>query len=282
MRSLSARVRKLIISYALTFGAMVLMSVGLPQSRAAGGETRKPQEAGGPLRQSPASQTRAPQDQESQPATPPPQEPQAELPPYDKAIFQPPIPSDQLAFLKSFDGAKSGNVINNKQYRKLIHSVIPDCMFHYGSDMSIPDALDLVIKGSPQPVQIRDGRYMLVSGRNGPYLAGRGFMWIDLQDGIALGGFYFHPTNGEPTPTVNIFSKQVKVPSIEMSQLPGLCRGFGAMVSGVQPSDCHDALFHHRFQHKDFVGTRRRLLRTHGRDERARRLRAGECGHLRL
>lgn len=220
MRSLSARVRKLIISYALTFGAMVLMSVGLPQSRAAGGETRKPQEAGGPLRQSPASQTRAPQDQESQPATPPPQEPQAELPPYDKAIFQPPIPSDQLAFLKSFDGAKSGNVINNKQYRKLIHSVIPDCMFHYGSDMSIPDALDLVIKGSPQPVQIRDGRYMLVSGRNGPYLAGRGFMWIDLQDGIALGGFYFHPTNGEPTPTVNIFSKQVKVPSIEMSQLP--------------------------------------------------------------
>jgi uncharacterized protein YecT (DUF1311 family) len=41
-----------------------------------------------------------------------------------------------------------------------------------------------------------------------------------LQDGIALGGFYFHPTNGEPTPTVNIFSKQVKEESLKLSQLP--------------------------------------------------------------
>jgi hypothetical protein len=32
--------------------------------------------------------------------------------------------------------------------------------------------------------------YLVVSGRSGPYLAGRGFVWIDLQDGLALGGFY--------------------------------------------------------------------------------------------
>lgn len=101
-----------------------------------------------------------------------------------------------------------------------MHSVIPDCMFHYGRDMPLPDALDKVFAGSPLPVQIRDGRYVMVSGRSGPYLAGRGFVWIDMQDGIALGGFYFRPTNGEPTPTVTIFSRQLKETSLKMSQLP--------------------------------------------------------------
>lgn len=139
---------------------------------------------------------------------------------FDKAIFQKPIPSDQLAFLNQFDGAPSSDLVRDKQFRKLIHSVLPDCIFHYGWDMHLSDALDLVLKGSPLPVRIRDGRYLTVSGRSGPYLAGRGFIWIDLQDGIALGGFYFHPTNGEPSPTVNIFSKQVKEEALKMSQLP--------------------------------------------------------------
>jgi len=101
-----------------------------------------------------------------------------------------------------------------------MNSIVPDCMFHYGRDMPLWDALEMVFKGSPLPVQIRDGRYLLVSGRSGPYLAGKGFIWIDLQDGLALGGFYFHPTNGEPMPALNIFSKQVKEESLKMSQLP--------------------------------------------------------------
>jgi uncharacterized protein YecT (DUF1311 family) len=77
-----------------------------------------------------------------------------------------------------------------------------------------------VIKDSPQPVQIRDGRYFIISGHSGPYLLGRGLLWIDMKYGIALGAFYFHPTNGEPTPTVNVFSEQVKEGALEMSQLP--------------------------------------------------------------
>jgi uncharacterized protein YecT (DUF1311 family) len=139
---------------------------------------------------------------------------------YDKAIFQKTIPANQLAFLAHFAGAASGDLVREKQYRKLMKEVIPDCMFHYGWDIMLADAVEKVIGGSTIPVQVRDNRYVIVSGRNGPYLAGRGFMWIDLQDGIALGGFYFHPTNGEPTPTVTVFSRQLKVPAIKLSQLP--------------------------------------------------------------
>jgi hypothetical protein len=131
-----------------------------------------------------------------------------------------PIPSDQLKFLNQFDGAPSKDLIKDKQFRKLMRSVLPDCVFHYGWDMPLADAVDKVIKGSPLPVRIRDGRYVIVAGRMGPYLGGRGFLWIDLQEGIALGGFYFHPTNREPTPSLNIFSRQVKEDALAMSQLP--------------------------------------------------------------
>jgi uncharacterized protein YecT (DUF1311 family) len=165
-----------------------------------------------------------PQPTTSQPPTPQPadqsQGPQAPVSNYDKSIFQRPIPSDQLAFLKQFDGAPSNDLVQDKQFRKLMRSLLPSCIFHYGRDMALSDALDMVLKGSTVPVRIRDDRYLMVSGRSGPYLGGRGFIWIDLQDGIALGGFYFHPTNGEPTPTVNIFSKQVKEEALKMSQLP--------------------------------------------------------------
>ena len=157
---------------------------------------------------------------------------------YDKAIFQKPVPSSQLAFLNPFAGAASGDLIRDKQYRKLMKDVIPDCMFHYGWDIMLKDALEKVLASSTIPVQIHDGRYVTVSGRSGPYLAGRGFLWIDLQEGIAVGGFFFHPTNGEPTPTVTIFSRQIKEPSLKMSQLPpafaGDLRQWSA-DSGVPP-----------------------------------------------
>ncbi len=146
-----------------------------------------------------------------------PQPPEAK---YDKAVFQKTIPSDQLTFLNAFAGMTTNELVRDKQFRKLLRSAIPDCMFHYGRDMPLSDALDMVLKGSPLPVLVREGRYLTVSGRNGPYLGGRGFLWFDLQDGIVLGGFYFHPTNGEPTPMVTIFSKQVKEESLGLSQLP--------------------------------------------------------------
>ncbi len=143
-------------------------------------------------------------------------------PPYDKALFQNPVPSAELAFLTQFDGAPSGDLYHNRQFHKIISANVPNCMFHYGHDMPLFEALDAVLPHSSTPVQIRDNRYVLVSGMHGPYLGGRGFVWIDMQDGIVLGGFFFRPINGEPTPTVAIFSRQVKVKdhAIAMSQLP--------------------------------------------------------------
>lgn len=61
-----------------------------------------------------------------------------------------------------------------------------------------------------------------------------------MQDGVALGGFYSHPTNGEPTPTVAVFSRQVQVKekSLGMSQLPpgfGRCLSQWSEETGIPP-----------------------------------------------
>jgi uncharacterized protein YecT (DUF1311 family) len=179
------------------------------------------QEAPGSMESGPVQQLRTPQ-QDAKPGVEQPvaHEAVAAVATYDEAIFQKPIAADQLAFLKGFAGATSGNAMRDKQFRNVLKSVLPDCMFHYGRDMLLTEAMETVLKDSSAPVRIRDGRYMTVSGHSGPYLLGRGFVWIDLQKGIGLGGFYFHPTNGEPTPTVTVFSRQVKEDALAESELP--------------------------------------------------------------
>lgn len=134
----------------------------------------------------------------------------AQAPPGPPPIqFQDPIPSDQLAFLSGFAGQSAKELEKDKRFRSLAKLVIPRTEYHYGRDMSLSYAVDDVLGGSKLPVEIREGRYLIVAGRQGPYLRGRGFLWFDLKEGIALGGFYFEPTNGEPTPTLTLFSKQL-------------------------------------------------------------------------
>jgi uncharacterized protein YecT (DUF1311 family) len=98
--------------------------------------------------------------------------------------------------------------------------MIPRTEYHYGRDMPLTDAMEDVLDGSPLPVNVHDGRYVTVMGMQGPYLRGRGFLWFDLNEGIGLGAFYFTPTNGEPTPTLTVFSRQLKQSSLALSELP--------------------------------------------------------------
>jgi hypothetical protein len=151
----------------------------------------------------------AAQQPDAQPAPPPP-----------PANFQNPIPSAELSYFTAFDGHPTKELMKDKHFKDLLKSEIPRTEYHYGRDMPLDDALKSALDGSPQPVAIRNGRYLLAAGAEGQYLSGRGFIWIDLEQGIFLGGFYFHPTNGEPTPTLTVFSRQLNDTELAMSQLP--------------------------------------------------------------
>lgn len=177
-----------------------------------------------PSADAPPAQQAPPTDQQA-PPPPPDQSAPAPLPPgppYDKSIIQNPIPAPALAFLSQYNGAPASALYHDRQFRHILNASIPGCEFHYGRDMPLSDALDMVFSHSREPVQIRNNRFVLVSSERGPYLAGRSFLWIDRQDGILLGAFFFHPTNGEPTPSLAAFSRQIKTKdkSIAISQLP--------------------------------------------------------------
>jgi uncharacterized protein YecT (DUF1311 family) len=143
--------------------------------------------------------------------------PPPELPP---AVFQNRIPADQLTFLNDYVGRSAKDIQKDKRFRNLMKLAIPHTEYHYGRDMPLSQTVETLLDGDPLPIDIRDGRYAMVGTHGGPYLSGRGFLWFDMHDGIALGGVYFHPTNGEPMPTLAIFSRQLTDTDLSMSQLP--------------------------------------------------------------
>ena len=169
------------------------------------------------------------------------------------------MPAAQLAFLTQFDGAPAADLFRDKDFRKLMKSFVPDCTFHYGSDKALSSALDEVFDHSQIPVRIRDGRYLLLTGLNGQYLAGRAFLWLDLQTGTGLGGFFFRPTNGEPTPSLVVFSRQVKAEPLALSDLPPAF----AQDLTQWTSDAHVPLITTRYF---ITGSNRRVLLEHDED----------------
>ena len=145
--------------------------------------------------------------------------PQPEPPPPPVA-FENRIPPGQLAFLNDYANQPSREVFKDKRFHSVMKMVTPRTTYHYGRDMPLSDASETVLDGTSLPVDVRDGRYVMLGTSGGPYLRGKGFVWFDMREGIGLGGVYFHPTNGEPTPTLAIFSRQLKTDSLSMSQLP--------------------------------------------------------------
>jgi uncharacterized protein YecT (DUF1311 family) len=169
-------------------------------------------------RQDPNDPPNAPAD------TPPPQPALPAPPPYDPAIFQRAIPPPELTGLLSAEGAPSGQIYRDKNWHKLLRSAMPGVNFHYGRDVSLPDTIDLALDGSSNPVLVRDNRYVILSGHHttDSWLRkdGRAMLWIDTHDGLIVGAFFFHPSNGEPSPTVTLFTKMIKQDGIGLSQLP--------------------------------------------------------------
>jgi hypothetical protein len=135
-------------------------------------------------------------------------------------VFDKPLAPDKVAFLSSFAGRSSAEVSKDKQFRKFVGMVTPSTLVHVGHDRYLDELFYQGLEAPGRPTQIRDGRYVMISSNGSPQYPVRGFMWVDLQQGDAIGAFYFGPTNGEPTPVLTIFSRQLKQKALGMSDLP--------------------------------------------------------------
>jgi uncharacterized protein YecT (DUF1311 family) len=68
---------------------------------------------------------------------------------------------------------------------------------------------------------MRANRFAMLSACDAPACTGaRAFVWVDTDRGVEFGGIEFAPSNGEPTPTLTLFSKQVVDPVTKRIQLP--------------------------------------------------------------
>ena len=140
---------------------------------------------------------------------------------YDPSIFHKSIPAGDLADLAQHAGQRSGELWHDKRFRKLVNANTPDVMYHFGNDKPLQVCMELALQDSEVPVQVRDNRYVMVGGWSSLYgFHGRAFLWFDTQAGLMLGGFYFNPSNGEPSPTLTVFSRQTDTPELSLGQLP--------------------------------------------------------------
>ena len=137
------------------------------------------------------------------------------------AVFQNLIPIEKLAFLADYAGRDISELKADTRFIELMNHVTPDTVFHYcGSDMPLIHASELALSGARLPIGVREGRYVMAASPSNPCKSARGFVWFDMKEGIVLGGVYFHPVNGEPTPTLTVFTRQLKQKSLSMCQLP--------------------------------------------------------------
>lgn len=135
------------------------------------------------------------------------------------AIFKESISNKQLEVLNDYAGRPAKEALRQSKVREVMNTLVPYVPFHFGLDMPLPTAIEAILLRSSLPIGIRDGRYMMLA-TDASSGSTRAFFWIDMQEGIAVGGIFFHPNNGEPTPTLTLFSKQVEGDSLKMSQLP--------------------------------------------------------------
>ena len=72
-------------------------------------------------------------------------QPAPTTPGYDKGMFTSPMSPDQTALIKALPGKTANDAMKDKQFRKLLKAIVPNCEYHYGRDMPLMDALDLAL-----------------------------------------------------------------------------------------------------------------------------------------
>lgn len=134
--------------------------------------------------------------------------------------FTSPISGSQLAFLNVYAGRPANDADGKHSVKTLVSMVVPYTPYHFGVDFPLPQVLNTLLLNEPQPIEIRDGRYAMMSGARNAIQRRAGLLWVDMREGFSLGAIYFEPANGEPSPTLTIFSRQLDRRTVRMSQLP--------------------------------------------------------------
>jgi len=123
-------------------------------------------------------------------------------------------------FLSDYKDKSVRAILKDKRFGNLMKLAIPNSELRYGRGRTISATLGTLLDSDPMPIQIRNGRYVMVASGGDPMLNGIGFMWFDIENGIAIGGVYSHSTQGESGPEMTVFSSQLRDSSLSIGQFP--------------------------------------------------------------
>ena len=127
----------------------------------------------------------------------------------------------RLSWLRDLAGASTHEATLAGHFDDLVSDAAPDVAYHFHVDMPVANALRMILRGAGEPILVRANRFVILSACNTPACSdGRAFVWADTERGIEIAGIDFAPSNGEPTPTLTLFSKQVLDPVTKRVQLP--------------------------------------------------------------
>ena len=89
--------------------------------------------------------------------------------------FRSSFPLISFSFLKDYANQPAKTLLKDKRFHSLMKQAISSTEYHYGRDMSLSEAVETVLDGSMQPVQVRDSRFVLSPAATAPTLAAVAF-----------------------------------------------------------------------------------------------------------
>jgi hypothetical protein len=104
-----------------------------------------------------------------------------------------------LAWLSS-SGASFGSVLNDPRFNTLLSNTVPRINIYLGMSRSkaapppLIEAVHEVLGGLDQSLTVRDGRYVMLSSCRLHSCDEKGFVWIDTEQHVVIGGvvhFFF-------------------------------------------------------------------------------------------
>jgi hypothetical protein len=121
----------------------------------------------------------------------------------------------------TFSGGKSTNeIVRDPRFKLLLNDAVPDVKVYLGMSLlgshpSLMDAVNQVMGGSAQRVEVRDNRYVMLSACRQNSCDEKGFVWVDTTKSLIVGGivhFFYNRSSLRAERSLLLWSKQAQLP----------------------------------------------------------------------
>lgn len=124
----------------------------------------------------------------------------------------------EFLWIKEYVGKTTNQLAWDTRFSKLVESISPKSKDDFGfGEGGLAGKLSETLGGPPNKVRLIDDRYITLSACTFRFCPEKGFVWIDLEELLAIAAIVHYDTrkhNREKDPIIFIISKQVDVATV--------------------------------------------------------------------